>query len=100
MELKKCPMCGGEPIVILRNIKGDAYVRCSLCDARTDLYESDERAIKVWNKVLYFATKPERKLVDAEEVRKTVTAYLKSHDVPYDIIKDVGDLISSVPRVE
>lgn len=46
-ELKRCPFCGGEAEVDGFPLR---YVRCKECGAETGAFDSEEEAIKAWNK--------------------------------------------------
>ncbi len=50
IELKPCPFCGGAGAIHPNGI-GDYYVRCNLCESRTDQArcEEPEHAAKRWN---------------------------------------------------
>ena len=57
-ELKRCPFCGGEAVVVEEYLSEEAdasadeisyFVSCDLCASRTDNYATKEQAIKKWN---------------------------------------------------
>lgn len=53
-ELKPCPFCGGEPIMV-KTQKCGRYVMCLTCEVQTVEYETDyigsayDKARSVWN---------------------------------------------------
>ena len=57
-ELKPCPFCGGEAVVVEEYLSEEAdasadeityFVSCGLCASRTDNYATKKRAIEAWN---------------------------------------------------
>jgi len=57
-ELKQCPFCGGEAVVVEEYLSEEAdasadeityFVSCGLCASRTDNYAIKKRAIEAWN---------------------------------------------------
>ena len=49
MELKKCPYCGSE-YVLLRHEFSVYYVRCIHCGLFSKFAKTPDEAIKIWNK--------------------------------------------------
>ena len=55
-ELKKCPFCGSEDIVLLEGIKIQGvevcFVNCNFCHSRGTicLAENKEEAVSAWNR--------------------------------------------------
>lgn len=49
-QLKPCPFCGGEAILIKEKIITRFYVECKKCSAMTNLFTTKEEAIEVWNR--------------------------------------------------
>ena len=50
-ELKPCPCCGGKAVLkkIYLHFKLP-YVLCTVCKVQTDTQDSEEDAVKIWNK--------------------------------------------------
>ena len=53
-NIKNCPFCGAKAITRKRRpdhiMNGKSFVCCTECKAKTGYYNSEEEAIKVWNK--------------------------------------------------
>ena len=52
-ELKPCPFCGGEARSVSKysnNKKWKYFCECWLCSCRTQYFETEEKAIKTWNR--------------------------------------------------
>ena len=53
-NLKKCPFCGGEAVLRRRNpdyiMRDKCFISCVECKNKTKYYDSEEEAIKAWNK--------------------------------------------------
>ena len=47
-ELKPCPFCGGEAILVHLN-EVNEYVECVDCNAESALYDRRIQAIEAWN---------------------------------------------------
>ncbi len=71
IELKPCPFCGGAGAIHPNGI-GDYYVRCNLCESRTDQArcEEPEHAAKRWNtrSALTAQALPEAQTADAKRL--------------------------------
>jgi Lar family restriction alleviation protein len=57
MELKNCPFCGGEAIVIFRPVKlrarisgGTYYVHCKSCLIATQPRKKQQLVVEAWNR--------------------------------------------------
>lgn len=52
--LKKCPFCGGNAISRQRRpdhiMRGKHFICCEDCKNKTGYYDSEEEAVKAWNK--------------------------------------------------
>lgn len=52
--LKKCPFCGSKAVLRKRQpdhiMRGKIFVCCEECKAKTGYYDTEEEAIKIWNK--------------------------------------------------
>ena len=48
-ELKRCPFCGGKPDLGSYSSSGNWIVVCSMCEAETQVYETEQEAAKAWN---------------------------------------------------
>ena len=44
MDLKPCPFCGGEAIILVPH-----WVRCQVCGCGTTVFGNDEEAVEMWN---------------------------------------------------
>lgn len=58
-ELRKCPFCGGEARIgkrILDWATWDYKIECSKCHCETDVYNTKQEVIEVWNKRVYDET--------------------------------------------
>lgn len=51
-ELKPCPFCGSEDVVLQESIiyPGEYYVCCNVCGILTNRYSNRSLAISAWNK--------------------------------------------------
>lgn len=53
-DLKNCPFCGGKAITRRRSpdhiMRNKYFICCSECKNKTGYYDSEEEAIKAWNK--------------------------------------------------
>lgn len=59
-ELKTCPFCGGESVLIFDGdpraqtiFSRDYFVRCTMCLAESNRCSSEKIAKKVWNRRVY-----------------------------------------------
>jgi Lar family restriction alleviation protein len=48
MKLKKCPFCGGEPVLI--EAMGEVWYNCTDCCASVNMATSEKEAARLWNK--------------------------------------------------
>lgn len=48
-KLKPCPFCGGKPDLGSYSSSGNWIVVCSKCEAETQIYETEQKAVKAWN---------------------------------------------------
>lgn len=48
-ELKPCPFCGGKPNLRSYSKSRNWIVFCSKCETETQVYESEQKAVKAWN---------------------------------------------------
>ena len=53
-EIKNCPFCGNKAILRKRRpdhiMNGKSFVCCVECKAKTGYYDTEEEAIKIWNR--------------------------------------------------
>ena len=50
INLKPCPFCGGEAI-LLSNFRGAEYfIECRVCTVETAPYDTEEEAAEAWNR--------------------------------------------------
>ena len=59
MKLKNCPFCGSDQIDIEADESFTVY--CLNCNARIDVYRTENYAIKAWNKRFNMKKKKKRK---------------------------------------
>lgn len=83
-ELKPCPFCGGKPNLRSYSKSRNWIVFCSKCETETQVYESEQEAVKAWNS---------RPIEDAQEERikhlqkKRVKAIEQNYKNAFDIQK-------------
>lgn len=56
-EMKPCPFCGGEPVIVEEMWDMDGVpkylVRCKDCDSQNGEYDDEYEAIDAWNERIY-----------------------------------------------
>lgn len=76
IELKPCPFCGGNRIIIFKTAKNRGYATCIECGARTrgcgnyehkDDLRWKERAVRLWN-----IRKPMEQIVEQLEEERSI----------------------------
>lgn len=45
-----CPCCGGEAKLCLAPDSKRLFVRCEICELRTNEYDTEDKAKEIWNK--------------------------------------------------
>lgn len=61
-KLKKCPFCGNKAELVDAGEIRMISVFCTKCGASTEIVDTKDKAIKLWNKRFEASVNPERKV--------------------------------------